>query len=116
TWLSQILSYRVRGPAMAASSSVAWSLLLRGVGGGFRRRVRCDRVVADMERGFLGDARRLAAAAAQIIQLGAPHRAAPHHLDAGDPRAVEREHALDALAVRDLAHREARIDPGIAAP
>src|SRR3954471_18298761 len=71
-------------------------------------------VLADIDRHLLGDARRLAPAATQVIQLGTAHRAAAHHLDAGDARAVEREHALDALAVRDLAHGEAGVDPGVA--
>ena len=43
--------------------------------------------------------RRLAAASAQIIELGAAHLAAAHDLDRVDHRRVEREHALDTLAV-----------------
>src|SRR5262249_5379108 len=65
--------------------------------------------------GALGDARRLAAAAAQVIELGAADLAAAHQLDAGDPRAVEREDALDAFAVGDLAHGEGGVQPGILA-
>jgi hypothetical protein len=42
----------------------------------------------------LEDARRLAAAAAQIIELGAAHLAAAQHLDLGDVGRVDREHAL----------------------
>src|SRR3981081_2836636 len=58
----------------------------------------------------LGDARGLAAAAAQIIELGAAHLAAAHDLDRIDHRRIEREHALDALAVGNLAYREALVD------
>src|SRR5438477_5739524 len=64
----------------------------------------------------LGDARRLAAPAAQIIQLGAPHLAAAHELDRIDHRRIEREHPLDALAVRDLAHREVLVEAAAGAP
>ena len=55
---------------------------------------------------LLGDAGALAAQAAQVIQLGAADLAAAHDLDRVDHRRVEREHALDALAVGDLADRE----------
>src|SRR4051794_21426742 len=58
----------------------------------------------------LDDACRLAAATAQIIELGAAHLAAAHDLDRVDHRRVEREHALDTLAIRDLADREALVD------
>src|ERR1700704_3037063 len=71
-------------------------LLLGRLGGGIGRAGLGGTLVADVERHLLGDARRLAAAAAQVIELGAAHRAAAHHLDAGEARAVEREHALDA--------------------
>src|SRR6185503_17868733 len=60
----------------------------------------------------LEDARRLAAAAAQVIELGAAHLAAAQHLDLGDVGRVDREHALHALAVGDLAHREALVEAG----
>src|SRR5262249_31954511 len=62
-----------------------------------------------------GDARRLAGAAAQVIELGPPHRAAPHHVDRGDPRRIEREDALDPFAVGNLAQGEVRVEPGILA-
>src|SRR4051794_36623226 len=55
----------------------------------------------------LGDAGRLAAAIAQVIELGAADLAAADHLDRIDHRRIEREDALDALAIRDLADREA---------
>src|SRR5215467_5301960 len=58
----------------------------------------------------LEDAGRLAAPSAQVIELGPAHLAAAHDLDRVDHRRVEREHALDALAVRDLAHREALVE------
>src|ERR1700688_93264 len=50
------------------------------------------------------DAGRLAAQRAQVVELGAPHHAAPDHLDAAERRRVQREDALDADAARDLAH------------
>ena len=63
----------------------------------------------------LGDAGRLAAAAAQVIELGAPHVAAAHDLDRGDARRMQREDALHALAVGDLAQGEVRVDAGVLA-
>src|SRR5947209_2732487 len=59
---------------------------------------------------LLGDARLLAAQTAQIIELGAAHLAAAHDLDRVDHRRIEREHALDALAVGNLPHGEALVD------
>src|SRR6476469_3478971 len=59
---------------------------------------------------LLGDARLLAAQAAQIIELGAAHLAAAHELDRVDHRRIEREYALDAFAVGNLAHRETLVD------
>src|SRR5437762_6909088 len=44
---------------------------------------------------LLGDARRLAAPAAQIIELRAADLAAAHDLDRVDERRVERGHPLD---------------------
>src|SRR5258706_5643305 len=58
---------------------------------------------------------RLAPAAAKLIELAPPHRAAAHDLDRADPRRIEREDALDPLAVGDLAQCEIRVDPGILA-
>src|SRR6185437_15193496 len=63
----------------------------------------------------LGDARRLAATGAQVIQLGAPDGAAAYDVNRADARRIEREDALDALAIRDLAQGEVRVDPGILA-
>src|ERR1700736_5533821 len=69
-------------------------------------------LLADGRRplGLLDDAGRLAAQAAQVIELGAAHLAAAHHLDRIDHRRIEREHALDALAVGDLAHGEVLVE------
>src|SRR5262249_1876166 len=64
----------------------------------------------------LDDAGRLAAASAQIIELGAAHLASAHHLDRLDQRRVHREDALHALAVRDLAHGEVLVDPAAGPP
>src|SRR6476659_7050247 len=61
------------------------------------------------------DARLLAAQPAQVIELGAPHLAVADQLDRVDHRRVEREHALDALAVRDLAHGEVLVQPAAGA-
>src|SRR4051794_7504851 len=73
------------------------------------------RCIAALLATALGDARRLAGAPAQVIELGAADLAAAHDLDRGQARRVEREDALDALAVRDLAQREAGVDAGVAA-
>src|ERR1700731_2315863 len=59
---------------------------------------------------LLDDAGRFAAQAPQIIELGAPHLAAPHHLDRIDQRRIEREDALDAFAIGNLAHREVLVE------
>src|SRR4051812_15440896 len=58
----------------------------------------------------LRDTGRLAAAIAQVIQLGAANLAGADHLDGLDQRRIDREHALHALAVADLANREALLD------
>ena len=60
----------------------------------------------------LEDAGRLAAAAAQIIELRATHLAAAEDLDLGDVGRVDREHALHALAVGNLADGEVLVDAG----
>src|SRR5882762_8544331 len=61
------------------------------------------------------DPRGLAGQVAQVVELGAAHVAAPLDGDLADGRAVGLEHALDALAVRDLAHRERGVESAIAA-
>src|SRR5262249_4760317 len=60
--------------------------------------------------GLVGDAGRLAAQIAQVIELGAAHLAAADQLDRVDHRRQHGEHALHALAIGDLAHREALVD------
>src|SRR5712671_3380045 len=109
TWLSQILSNKVRGCAI---SGVLQRLGFGFGGGGSRDR---DPFAAIVLAASFGDPRRLAPAAAQVIQLGPPHRAAAHDLDRADPRRIERENALDPLAVGDLAQCEVRVDPGVLA-
>src|SRR4051812_7270032 len=83
----------------------ASAFLRRLLRGGGRGRLAGGAVLA----AALLDARRLAGAAAQVIELGAAHLAAAHDLDRGEAGRVEREDALDPLAVRDLAQREARV-------
>src|SRR5277367_716861 len=61
----------------------------------------------------LGDASRLAGEAAQVIELRPPDRAAAHDLDQGDARRIEREDALDSLAIGNLPQREVRVEAGI---
>src|SRR5215211_1011287 len=58
----------------------------------------------------LGDTGRLTATVAQVVQLGATDGAAAHDLDGLDVRRIDREHALDAFAVGDLADREALVE------
>src|SRR5262245_27598401 len=64
---------------------------------------------------LLGDARRLAAAPAQVIELGAADLAAAHDLDRIDHRRVEREHPLHPLAIGDFPHREILVEAGAGA-
>src|SRR5215468_10015758 len=112
TCASQILSNRVR----ALGIGVLPEKSIVALGGG-----RCGSgggsfgLAAQLVTRPLGDAGRLAGPAAQVIELGAPNGAPPHHLDCGDARRIERENALDALTVADLAQREVRVDPGILA-
>src|SRR4051794_38327073 len=60
--------------------------------------------------GLFDDAGRLAAQLAQVIQLGATHLAAAHHLDRVDHRRHHGEHTLDAFAVGNLADGEALVE------
>src|SRR6185369_17908622 len=60
------------------------------------------------------DAGRLAAALAQVVQLGAAHIAAALDFDAGDQRAVGLEGALHAFAAGDLADGEAAVQAAVA--
>src|SRR5258708_967994 len=91
TWLSQILSNKVRGCAI---SGVLQRLGFGFGAGGSRDR---DPFAAIVLAAAFGDPRRLAPAAAQIIELGPPHRATAHDLDRADPRRGERKDALDPL-------------------
>src|SRR5258705_10886049 len=64
---------------------------------------------------LLDDAGRLAAQVAQVIQLGAAHLAAAHHLDRIDHRRHHREDAFHAFGVGNLAHRETLVEPAAGA-
>src|SRR5712691_4866105 len=59
---------------------------------------------------LLDDAGGLAAAAAQVIELGAAHLAAAHDLDRVDHRRIERKDPLHPLAVGNLAHGEVLVE------
>src|SRR5690349_8790605 len=61
------------------------------------------------------DARLLAFEAAQVIKLRAAHFSVALDDDGIDGRAVRLEHALDAGAVRNLAHRERGVEAGVLA-
>src|SRR5919197_2213427 len=65
---------------------------------------------------LLADARGFAAAAAQIIKLGAANLAAAHDFDRVDHRRIERKHAFHAFAVGNLAHREILVQARARAP
>ena len=67
------------------------------------------------DRGALGDAGGLAAQIAQVVQLGATDGALADQLDRVDARGVQREHALHALAVADLANGEGAVHTGVLA-
>src|ERR1700756_5707049 len=64
---------------------------------------------------LLLDPRGLAGQIAQIVELGAAHVAAALDRDIADRGAVGLEDALNALAVRDLAHRERGVETAVAA-
>src|SRR5438477_7792584 len=64
--------------------------------------------------GSFPNSRRLARAAAQVVELRAPHVALALHLDRGDERRIGLEGALDALARGDLAHDERRGEAAVA--
>src|SRR4051794_19938884 len=63
----------------------------------------------------LADTRALAAQLAQVVELGATDVALANQLNAVDAGAVEREYALDAFAVADLADGEAGVHAGVPA-
>src|SRR4051794_2634751 len=81
-------------------------------GGGLLRGFGFDRPVL----GLFDDTSGLAAQSAQIIKLGAPHLAAADDLDRIQHRRIDRKHALDALAIGNLAHGEILVQPGAGAP
>src|SRR5690606_27703549 len=59
---------------------------------------------------ILADARGFAAAVTQIVELGAADAATAHDLDALYQRRIDREDALDAFTIGDLAHGEALVE------
>src|SRR5690606_10408972 len=59
------------------------------------------------------DARLAAFQATQVVQLARAHCTAALDLHRVDGRAVGLEHALDAVAVRDLAHGERGVEAGV---
>src|SRR6056297_996866 len=75
-----------------------------------------SRVGAARQRAIVGlfsDAGRFATTRTQVVQLGAPHPAAPHDGDRLDVGGIERENAFHTFTKGNLAHREG---PGDAAP
>src|SRR5262245_48661320 len=79
-----------------------------GLLGGLLRRLGA--LVAGVVILLLADARGLAAATAQVIELGAAHLAAAHDLDRVDHGRIERKDALHTLAVGNLAHGEILVE------
>jgi DNA polymerase III subunit delta' len=65
-------------------------------------------------RSALHEESALADAFAEVVQLGAANLAFVGHFDLGDPWGVNREDALDAFAVRDLADGESGVHAGSA--
>src|SRR3984957_8526883 len=63
---------------------------------------------------LLFDPRGLARQIAQVVQLRATHATATLDRNLADRRAVSLEHALDALAVRNLTHGERRVESTVA--
>src|SRR5258705_2774727 len=78
------------------------------------RRIAIAAVPDGLNLDLLFDARGLAGQFPQVVELRAPHVAAPLHLDLRDRRAVSLEHALHAFAVRHLAHRERGVEAPVA--
>src|SRR5262249_4976233 len=111
---SQILSYSVRGLDILDTHDITARVQRSRPA---RESLRPLLLGAHLLGAFAGilaldDARRLAAPAAQIIELGAPHLAAADDLDRIDHRRIQRKHPLDALAVRNLPHSEVLVDAG----
>src|SRR6478735_7653988 len=65
--------------------------------------------------GALHEEGALADALAEVMKLGAADFATVGHFDLRDPRGVQREHALHAFAVGNLAHGESGVHAGAAA-
>src|SRR5690606_6688113 len=59
------------------------------------------------------DAGRLAGAITQVVKLGATYRTTALDHDRVDGLAVALEHALDAFAMRNLAHGERGVEAGV---
>src|SRR5258708_30434768 len=97
--------------ASRASSTIRCSTLRRPSRPRHSPRKMVRAVMSDL---FL-DARGLAGEVAQVVELGAAHVAAALHGNLADRGAVGLEHALDALAVGDLAHREGGVQSAVAA-
>src|SRR5688572_27982195 len=103
--LIAVLSRRMAGIICPASPPD------RGEG---RRALRAAAAIGFAAAGALADARGLARALAQVIQLGAAHVALSLHFDRRDQRRIRLERALDAFARRDLAHDERGAQPAVA--
>ena len=75
---------------------------------------RLFRLAAVARRELFADARRLAGAVAQVVELGAAHVAVALHFDRRDQRRIGLERALHAFAAGDLAHGERRVEAAVA--
>src|SRR5690606_6045217 len=87
-------------PGLGLAGLLAGGVALGGVPGGSGQ--------------VLADAGGLAFQTTQVIELGATDLATTLDLDRFDGRAVALEHALDAGAVRDLAHGEGGVQAAVA--
>src|SRR5262249_38395072 len=111
---SQILSYSVRGLDILDTHDITARVQRSRPA---RESLRPLLLGAHLLGAFAGilaldDARRLAAPAAQIIELGAPHLAATDDLDRIDHWRIQRKHPLDAFAVRNLSYSKVLVDAG----
>ena len=99
-----------RAGAVCRSLALGLDRLLGGCSVGLRGLLALAAPVAVGAGGFdlalRAERGRLADAVAQVVQLGPADRAGALHLDLGDLRRVQREDALDALALHDAADRE----------
>src|ERR1700676_2015430 len=103
TWASQILSNNVLGCGIGPTPGKSF------FGG------RGSSLALQLSARALGDARRSAGAAAQVIELGASDRPAPDHVDRGDARRIKWKDAFDTFAIGNFAQGEVGIDPGVLA-